>query len=96
MRLIDADKLMENLRGNVLVDVTSVLEDAIAEQPTVNDVISIAMLKTVLKETYLEVANEYDVSDLHHDSDKVVCVASRFRSVALEKISELRFIKERR
>lgn len=72
------------------------LIDAIAEQPTVNDVISIAMLKTVLKETYLEVANEYDVSDLHHDSDKVACVASRFRSVALEKISELRFIKERR
>ncbi|MCB7336362.1 DUF551 domain-containing protein [Enterocloster aldenensis] len=34
MRLIDADKLMDNLRGNVLVDVTPELEDAVAEQPT--------------------------------------------------------------
>lgn len=33
MRLIDADKLMDNLRGNVLVDVTQALEDAVAEQP---------------------------------------------------------------
>lgn len=32
MRLIDADKLMDNLRGNVLVDVTPALEDAVAEQ----------------------------------------------------------------
>ena len=44
-------------------------------------------LKEVLKETYLEIANEYDVSDLHHDSDKVACVASRFRSVASDKIN---------
>lgn len=44
-------------------------------------------LKEVLKETYLEVANECDVSDLHHDSDKVSCVASRFRSMVLKKLN---------
>ena len=43
-------------------------------------------LKAILKETYLEIANEYDVSDLHSDSDKVACVASRFRQVVLEKL----------
>lgn len=43
-------------------------------------------LKAVLKETYLEIANEYDVSDLHYDSDKVSCVASRFRNLVLEKL----------
>lgn len=36
MRLIDADRLMDRLRGNVLVDVTPALEDEVAEQPTVH------------------------------------------------------------
>lgn len=36
-------------------------------------------LKAVLKETYLEIANGYNVSNLHHDGDKVACVASKFR-----------------
>lgn len=44
-------------------------------------------LKEVLKETYLEIANKYDVSDLHHDSDKVACVASRFRQMVLDKLT---------
>ena len=43
-------------------------------------------LKAGIKETYLEIATEYDVSDLHFDSDKVACVASRFRQVMLEKL----------
>lgn len=34
MRLIDADRLMDSLRGNVLIDVTPELEDTIAQQPT--------------------------------------------------------------
>ena len=34
MRLIDADRLMDDLRGNVLIDVTPELEDTIAQQPT--------------------------------------------------------------
>ena len=34
MRLIDADRLMVSLRGNVLIDVTTELEETIAQQPT--------------------------------------------------------------
>ncbi len=37
MRLIDADRLMDSLRGNVLIDVTPELEDTIAQQPTAFD-----------------------------------------------------------
>lgn len=37
MRLIDADKLMDSLKGNVLIDVTPELEDTIARQPTAFD-----------------------------------------------------------
>ena len=37
MRLIDADRLIDNLRGNVLIDVTPELERAIAQQPTAFD-----------------------------------------------------------
>ena len=37
MRLIDADKLMDSLKGNVLIDVTQELEDTIAQQPTAFD-----------------------------------------------------------
>ena len=37
MRLIDADKLMDSLKGNVLIDVTPELEDTIAQQPTAFD-----------------------------------------------------------
>ena len=34
MRLIDAERLMYSLRGNVLIDVTTELEETIAQQPT--------------------------------------------------------------
>ena len=37
MRLIDADRLMDSLKGNVLIDVTPELEDTIAQQPTAFD-----------------------------------------------------------
>ena len=37
MRLIDADRLIDNLRGNVLIDVTPKLEQEIEEQPTAFD-----------------------------------------------------------
>ena len=37
MRLIDADKLMDSLKGNVLIDVTPELDDTIAQQPTAFD-----------------------------------------------------------
>ena len=37
MKLIDADKLMDSLRDNLLIDVTTELEKTIAEQPTAFD-----------------------------------------------------------
>lgn len=37
MRLIDADSLMDRLRGNVLIDVTHELVDTIVQQPTAFD-----------------------------------------------------------
>lgn len=37
MRLIDADRLMDSLKGNVLIDVTPELERAIEQQPTAFD-----------------------------------------------------------
>lgn len=37
MRLIDADELMDRLRGNVLIDVTTELEKTIADQQTAFD-----------------------------------------------------------
>lgn len=37
MRLIDADRLMDRLRGNVLFDVTTELEKTIADQQTAFD-----------------------------------------------------------
>ena len=37
MRLIDADRLMDRLRGNVLIDVTHELEETIAQQPAAFD-----------------------------------------------------------
>lgn len=37
MRLIDAERLMYSLRGNVLIDVVPELEETIAQQPTAFD-----------------------------------------------------------
>lgn len=37
MRLLDADRLMDSLRGNVLIDVTPELENEVARQPTAFD-----------------------------------------------------------
>lgn len=51
MRLIDADRLMDNLRGNVLIDVTPELEDTIAQQPTAFD-------KEKVRRELIELRNE--------------------------------------
>ena len=37
MRLIDVDRLMYSLRGNVLIDVVPELEETILQQPTAFD-----------------------------------------------------------
>ena len=42
--LISRSELMQSLRGNVLVDVTPKLEQAIAEQPTAYDVDKVVKL----------------------------------------------------
>lgn len=46
-------------------------------------------IKEALKETYLDIANNYDVSDLHHGRDIVACTASKFRHMAAEKIEDI-------
>lgn len=51
MRLIDADKLMDSLKGNVLIDVTTELEKTIAEQPTAFD-------KDKVRRELIELRNE--------------------------------------
>ena len=47
-------------------------------------------IERILKETYLEIANNYSVNDLNSDDDKVSCVASAFRQKALEKLENLK------
>lgn len=46
-------------------------------------------IEEALKQMYLEVANNYDISDLHYDGDKVACVASRCRQVAISLVREI-------
>ena len=46
-------------------------------------------IKSVLKDTYLDIANNYDVSDLKYDSDKVACVAGKFRCLFSERIDTI-------
>ena len=46
-------------------------------------------IKCALKEIYLDLSNNYSVSDLGHDSDKVACVASKFRCLASNRIEEI-------
>lgn len=46
-------------------------------------------IKDALKDTYLDIANNYDVSDLRYDSDKVACVAGKFRCEAGSRIEDI-------
>lgn len=43
-------------------------------------------IQTALKETYLEVTDTCDISELHSDEDKVACISSTFRNQADKKI----------
>lgn len=49
----------------------------------------LAEIKLALKETYLEIANNYSVGELNHDGDKVACVASAFRESAVKRIEAI-------
>ena len=51
MRLIDANRLMDSLRGNLLIDVTTELEKTIVEQPTAFD-------KDKVRRELIELRNE--------------------------------------
>ena len=61
-------------------------EDTGREPEEIAKLVDTATLKKVLKDTYLEIANNYSVSDLHSDGDKVSCVASKFRQTVLDKL----------
>lgn len=72
MRLIDADKLMDNLRGNVLIDVTPELEDTIAQQPTAFD------KEKVIEELYRYTAEECELHECGIRSEYCnVCMAKK-------------------
>ena len=60
MRLIDADRLMDNLRGNVLIDVTPELEDTIAQQPTAFDKEKVINKLKHLENDTFNYSNRYD------------------------------------
>lgn len=66
MRLIDADRLIDNLRGNVLIDVTPELEDTIAQQPTAFD------KEKVIEELQRRTHNYYPSIDCYCLSRKAV------------------------
>ena len=51
--------------------------------------IDVNEVRRILKETYLEIANNYSVNGLCSDNDKVSCVASAFRQKALSKLETL-------
>lgn len=85
MRLIDADKLMVNLRGNVLIDVTPELEDTIAQQPTAFDKEKVieelkswekASHDAGIQSTYAELDNKasgyYQESRAYHRAEEIV------------------------
>ena len=46
-------------------------------------------IKSALKEIYLDIANNYDISDLSFDDSKVACVASKFRCAANDKVEKI-------
>ena len=46
-------------------------------------------IKDELKDTYLDIANNYNISDLQYDGDKVACVASKFRCDAGRRIEKI-------
>ena len=46
-------------------------------------------IKDELKDIYLDIANNYNISDLQYDGDKVACVASKFRCTADDKVEKI-------
>ena len=46
-------------------------------------------IKDELKDIYLDIANNYNISDLQYDGDKVTCLASKFRCDAGKRIEKI-------
>ena len=46
-------------------------------------------IKDKLKDIYLDIANNYNISDLQYNGDKVACVASKFRCDAGRRIEKI-------
>ena len=46
-------------------------------------------IKDELKDIYLDIANNYNISDLQYDGDKVACLASKFRCDAGRRIEKI-------
>lgn len=46
-------------------------------------------ISIALKETYIDIANNYSVKELHYDDDKVACVAGAFRDEAVRRIESI-------
>ena len=46
-------------------------------------------IKDELKDIYLDIANNYNISDLQYDGDKAACVASKFRCDAGRRIEKI-------
>ena len=85
MRLIDADRLMYSLRGNVLIDVVPELEETILQQPTAFDKEKVieelkswekASHDAGIQSTYAELDNKasgyYQESRAYHRAIKIV------------------------
>lgn len=49
--------------------------------------ISVEQIYDALKESYFDTASECNITDLHHDSDKITCVAAKYRQIVLKKLS---------
>lgn len=77
MRLIDADKLMDSLRGNMLIDVTTELENEIAQQPTAFDKEKVI---EELRRKYEKSIDIYDVDKKFNPECASKCIADAYKT----------------
>ena len=81
----------QDIPFDVYSQVTTLLTDVIhAHNEAVKTAtITIENIDPILKEVYLDIGNNYDVSDLHSSSDIKCCVASAFRDKVWKKIKQM-------
>ena len=80
----------QNIPFDVYSKVTTLLTDIIrTHNETVNKTATtVENIDPILKSVYLDICNNYDVSDLHSNSDIKCCVASAFRDKVRKKIQQ--------